>query len=81
MLACKHKNMIRFVWTKYDLKFLMKPFCLKKRELICSIYFRIYPFTKKNWHRDITQINFLAGTLQGKKYYENELHHKYEMDT
>jgi len=62
-LACKHKNTIRSVWKKYDLKFLTKPFFLKKRELICSNFSGMYPLTKKNWYLDITRINFLAGTL------------------
>nr|AND49579.1 putative maturase [Sphagnum cuspidatum] len=65
-LACKHKNTIRSVWKKYDLNFLTKPFFSKKRELICSNFYGMYPLTKKIWYLDITRINFLAGTLQGK---------------
>jgi hypothetical protein len=59
--------MIHFVWKKYDLKFLMKPFFFKKKELIYSIFSRMYPLTNFFWYLDITQINFLAATLQGKK--------------
>jgi len=62
----KHKNTIRFIWKKYNLKFLTKPFFSKKRELICSNFYGMYPLTKKIWYLDITRINFLAGTLQGK---------------
>nr|AND48174.1 putative maturase [Flatbergium novo-caledoniae] len=65
-LACKHKNTIRSVWKKYDLKFFTKSFFSKKKELMCSNFYGIYPPTKKIWYLDITRINSLAGTLQGK---------------
>jgi hypothetical protein len=42
-------------------------FFFKKKELICSNFFGMYPLAKKIWYLDITRINFLVGTLQGKK--------------